>query len=322
MTVVFVTGAAGFLGANAVRRLAHDGHDVHGTVRLESDRWRLEGADVQLHDVDLSDAAAVTRVVRDVAPRWVFHIAARGAYSWQRRDDEIVRANVVGTLNVLSAAADVGFDAFVCAGSSSEYGPKPRPATETDEPSPRTTYALTKAFSTQYCQLVARDRSLPVRVLRLYSVYGPYEDPRRLMPRLLVSASHGTLPPLVSPKASHDFVYVDDVFEAFVAAARATDIEPGAVFNIGSGAQTPLESLVSLVRATFGVDAAPRWGSMPDRPWDTDVWCADVDKAARELAWEPRTSLRDGLLRFATWLGSEPGIVSRYASASEFQRRQ
>ena len=129
-----MTGAGGFVGANLVRRLLHDGHEVAAAVRGGGQRWRLEGLGIRLAEVDVADAEAVSALVGDVRPDRVFHLAAHGAYSWQTDRRAIYDTNLLGTANVLAASADAEVGAIMLAGSSSEYGFKAEPMRETGWP--------------------------------------------------------------------------------------------------------------------------------------------------------------------------------------------
>src|SRR5688500_16362269 len=126
MKRVVVTGGTGFVGANLVRRLVADGYETHLLVRRGYDSWRIDSIrhQLRLHDVDLSDRTSLTATLATIEPNWIFHLAAHGAYSWQTDAELMTETNVVGTANLLAAALDVGFDAFVNTGSSSEYGPQ------------------------------------------------------------------------------------------------------------------------------------------------------------------------------------------------------
>jgi nucleoside-diphosphate-sugar epimerase len=307
-----VTGAAGFVGANLVRRLLADGHEVHALVRPGSDRWRLAGiaADIEVEEADLRDAGAVASAVARARPEAVFHLGTRGAYSWQEDAAEILETNVLGTANVLDAFVGREIRALVNTGSSSEYGLKDRAAVEDEPLEPTSVYGVAKAAATLLCTAVARERALPVTTLRLYSVYGPWEEPGRFVPALAEAALRGRLPALASPSVARDFVWVGDVVDAYVLAASA----PGAgeVYNVGSGRQTTLAEAVDAARRVLGVTEEPTWGSMADRSWDTDVWLADVSKIERGLGWRPAVAFDDGLARTAEWLQSTPGVRRRY----------
>jgi UDP-glucose 4-epimerase len=150
-----------------------------------------------------------------------------------------------------------------------------------------------------------------VTTLRLYSVYGPYEEPGRFVPALVEAALRGRLPVLASPTVARDFVWVGDVVEAYLRAGAAPGA--GAVYNVGSGRQTTLAQAVDAARRVLGVTDEPSWSSMGDRPWDTEVWVADVSKIQRELGWRPTVDFDEGLARTAEWLRDDPAVRRRYS---------
>ena len=307
-----VTGAAGFVGSVLTRKLASDGHEVHALVRPGSELWRLEGVDAALHAVDLAEEPAVTRLVEGVRPEWVFHLAAHGAYSWQSDFPQMVRTNVLGTIHLVESCLRVGFEALVNTGSSSEYGFTDHAPAEDEEPRPSSDYAATKLTATLYCRAAAARSGLSIPTLRLYSVYGPFEEPARFVPRLAVEALAGKLPPLVSPDVARDFVYVDDAVEAYLAAASRRGPEAGAVYNVGTGRQTSIREAVEIAKRVLAIDSPPEWGTMPDRAWDTTVWVANPRKIERELGWTPRTTFEEGFARFARWLSEAPERLPLY----------
>ncbi len=309
-----VTGAAGFVGANLVRHLLDAGHDVVAASRPGSEAWRLAdlSGSADLLELDLRDATAVERAVADAQPDWIFHLAAHGAYSWQDDFEAMVAVNVVATEALLAAARAHEVSAFVHAGSSSEYGLKGHAPREDEWLQPNSYYATTKAAATHLTALAASE-GLPALTLRLYSIFGPWEDPRRLVPAIVREAAHRRLPPLVGPETARDFVYVDDCCEAFLAAARrGAPGVPGAVLNIGSGHQTRLDELVEVARGALGVEANPDWGTMPQRGWDTNTWMSDPRAALAVLGWQATTSLADGLVATSRWLGDRGDLWPRY----------
>jgi dolichol-phosphate mannosyltransferase len=313
MKRALVTGGTGFVGANLVRRLLADGHEVHLMLRADHDPWRLAmiRSNVRVVVGDVADRSDVSRALDTVRPEWLFHLAAYGAYPMQIDPLVAARTNVLGTITLLEEASARGFEAFVHAGSSSEYGRKDHAPTETEATQPTTAYAATKVAGTVYCGYVAQRDRARVATLRLYSAYGPFEEPSRLVPTLLVHALDRRLPPLAHPDTARDYVAVSDVCDAFVRAAESMRAG-GAIYNVGTGRQTSLRQLVNIVRAALGVDVEPVWGSFPDRAWDTDVWVGDASRLRLDLGWTPRSSLPDGLRAFADWLRAEPGILERY----------
>jgi dolichol-phosphate mannosyltransferase len=304
------------VGANLVRRLLADGHDVHATERRAGSSWRLEEvrADIRLHEVDLSDVDAIERLVGRVRPDWVFHLAAHGAYSWQNDVQRIFAVNTLGTAALLDAALANEAQAFVHAGSSSEYGLKDHAPGEDEPLAPNSAYAVGKAAATHYCSFVGRRDGARVATLRLYSIYGPWEDPGRLLPTLAFRGLRGELPPLVAPETARDFVHVDDACDAFVRAARVDSLEPGTVLNLGSGRQTTLREIVAIAREVLAVDAEPQWGTTPARSWDTNVWVSNPTRIEAALGWHASTDLSDGFRGLAEWLAADADRLERYAT--------
>ncbi len=315
MKRTLLTGATGFVGANLARRLLRDGHQVHLLVRAEHAPWRIEEirGHVHLHLADLRDAGETAAAAAPARPAWVFPLAAHGAYSQETGVERILTTNVLGTAHLVEACLDQGFEAFVNTGSSSEYGLKDHPPPEDEWLDPNSHYAVAKASATLFCRFTARCRNVRIPTLRLYSLYGPWEEPTRLMPTLLLRGLEGRLPPLVDPAIARDFVYVDDVVDAYLLAAEAALDDPGAVLNVGTGRQTTLGQAVEVARDVLDVEEEPAWGSMPDRHWDTDVWVADSRRIREVLGWRPRHDFEQGFRRMSDWLRQNPDLRRYYA---------
>lgn len=298
-----LTGATGFVGANLARRLLRDGHEVHLLVRPGYNPWRIEEirGQVCFHEVDFCDATGLTRTLGAINPDWIFHLAAHGAYSWEKDAAQIVQTNVTGTANMVEASLKVGFEAFVNTGSSSEYGFKDHAPSEDENPEPNSHYAVAKASATLYCRFSAIQHQVRMPTLRLYSVYGPYENPGRLIPAIMTNGLQGQLPPLVNPKIGRDYVYSEDVNEAYLRAANLEQSEYGAIYNVGTGVQTSLAEVVATARRVLDIDSEPQWGSMPGRGWDTDIWVSNNEKIRRELDWQPQYGFEAGFRAAVPW---------------------
>ena len=310
-----VTGAGGFVGANLVRCLLAGGHEPSAAVRPGGNTWRLAdiSSDARQVAVDLRHPAAIERVVRDLQPDVIFHLAAHGAYSWQKDLDAMLSINVRATEALLVAARDVGAS-LVHAGSSSEYGYQDHAPRENERVDPNSHYAVTKVAATHLCRLAATTSGVQAVTLRLYSIYGPWEEPGRLMPTLVHRAVGGGWPPLVGPEIARDFVWVEDACDAFVRAGTRALGDRGAVINIASGTQTTLETLVGIARRVLHVETEPVWGSMAARGWDTSIWVGDPALAEQSLGWRAKTTLDAGLERMATWFDEHPELAPRYES--------
>lgn len=274
---------------------------------------------VTLHEMHLDDAEAVGSLVRRVSPKWVFHLAVYGAYPSQTDWRRMVQTNVISTATLAEACLTVGVEAFVNTGSSSEYGFKSFAPTERESLEPSSYYGVTKASATLCCRYLARQHGARMPTLRLYSVFGPYEEPGRFIPALIVRGLQGELPPLAAPDTARDFVYIDDVVEAYLLAAANAAQEPGAIYNVGTGIQTKLRDAVETARHEFNIVAPATWGSMPSRAWDTSVWVADASRIKADLGWEPKYTFEQGLRATVAWLRSHSELLPVYSHAQPHQ---
>jgi nucleoside-diphosphate-sugar epimerase len=297
-----VTGASGFIGACLVRRLAEIGADVHALVREGSDLWRLRGIEqkVHLHIGDLVDGDHLRDLVSAVQPSVIYHLAVHGAYPDQTNADRIILTDMFGTWNLLKACAEVDYKVFVNTGSSSEYGSKQHAMRETDLLQPGSYYAVAKCAQTLVCEHMARADRRPINTFRLFSVYGPYETPTRLVPTLIRRCLAGQDLEMVSPDTARDFVHVDDVVEAYLQVGQLS-LQCGETFNIGTGVQSTLRDVVKAVLLSTGAKVKVHWGTMPARVWDTETWLADPSKVRRVLKWAPKTGLAPGIERTTEW---------------------
>ena len=302
---ILVTGASGFIGANLFRAVAAVRSDVFAAVR-RGKNWRLADVrDDQLVAVDLNDSASTKNLINGLQPQTIFDCAAYGAYSFEEDGGLIYQTNFQSIVNLLGLLEGRPFAAFVHAGSSSEYGTNCTAPAEDSACEPNSHYAVSKLAVANYLRFMGKQRSFPCVNLRLYAVYGPYEDTSRLIPALLRNALGGKLPPFVDPRTSRDFIHVDDVTAAFVQAATA--MQPGIYgesFNIGTGTKTTIAELAATTRRVFNVASEPEYGSMEGRAWDLADWYADPRKAIAQLAWKPVIGLEEGLRSTAEWLNA------------------
>lgn len=300
---ILVTGAGGFIGARTLEMLGRLRTDVIGTVREEAS-WRLEGLTRKsILKLDLTNSRAVRKFIAEYKPKTIFHFATYGAYSDQNQPRRIMRNNVDTAINIVSALERHSYSAFVNAGTSSEYGLNSSAPSEQSVLQPNSYYAVAKVAADSVFKHFARTNKRPYVNLRLYSVFGPHEQPTRLVPQALLAARAGKYPPLVNPNVSRDFVYVDDVVRAFVKAARyqSTGGEEQ-TFNIGSGHKMTVADFIREVRILFGLPGEPQFETMQNRNWDLTDWSSDSSLARERLGWKPKVTLRTGLRRYSNWI--------------------
>ena len=299
---VLITGGSGFLGACLAHELVAEGHDVHLLLRLEFQGWRLQGLRGRYtpHWADLRDADAVQRAVAACRPEVVYHLAAHGAYPSQRDRRAILATNLVGTANLLDALQGRDYRALVQAGSSSEYGHKEDPMRETDRLEPRTDYAVTKAAATLLCQAEAL-QGRPVATVRVFSAYGPWEEPSRLVPYVMDCCYRGVHPRCTAGMQPRDFVYAGDVV-ALLKQAAHHPAAIGQILNAGTGAQQRVRDMVdTIVAVCGGGKIRPEFGSEPLRPDEPTCWRASIELTTALTGWRPRHDLRSGIERMWQW---------------------
>lgn len=302
--VVLVTGIAGFVGANLAGELIARGARVHGLVRTSTNLWRLDELlpGVVLHRTDLSDARALEGTLRQTRPSIIYHLATRRAAHTREERVTTLASNLGGSLNLLEAALAVGCERLVYTASSLEYGPRAAPTREDDPLAPVSFFGATKAASLLLCRQFASQHRLPLVTLRLYSVYGYWEGPERLIPTAMLAALGAGSIALTNGGYHRDLVFVSDVVEACLLAASA-DLPPGEVFNIGTGQQWSNEQVVDMIQAIAGRTLHRQLEPYPARDTDTRFWVADNTKARALLGWNPRFSLRDGLEKTWAFMG-------------------
>ena len=313
---VLITGAAGFVGANLARALVQQGRQVAVITRKNSNLWRLSEVrgSLEQHTADLADAPMLRQIVQKVQPTIVFHTAAASVYGGQvpATESEMVQSNLLGTMNLIRACADVNYRCFINTGSSSEYGPKTEPMVETDRTEPRDIYGVIKCAATHFAAAVARKEHKPILTLRLFSPFGPFDDPRRLIPTVIVAALAGRDIKLARPEIGRDYVFIDDVVAAYLAAAERARELMGEIINIGSGRQTTLEETVATLLTLVKSPSRALWGAAPGSPQDNPLWQANIEKARERLGWQPRVTFLEGLRRTVDWFREHLG---RYTSS-------
>ena len=299
---VLVTGAAGFIGAGAVRRLLDRGFAVEAVVHPQSDPWRLRGLSVPVHTLDLADADAVrrrswSRCARTGSctspPTGVPLAGGRARHRREQRPRQLppVPGGGAGSVRLL-----------VNAGSSSEYGYRDEPM-RGGGPA-RAEQRLRGGQGRPDAPVPPRLRGdgVPMVTFRLFSVYGPWEEPRRLVPTAIRRARAGE--PLEMVATRHR----PRLRVRRGRARRPHRLRP-ATATIGarsstSGAASRPPCGISWARSMPRSECGPRSGGArcPPRRWDATCWQADVSKSARLLGWTPRHGLVEGLRATARWM--------------------
>ena len=299
---VLITGATGFVGACLAEDLVRDGMEVHVIARKTSNSWRLEKIKklIGIHEVDLCDCEQVDSLLTEIKPENIFHLATYGAYHYQDNWKQTVNTNVIGTMNLMNSALKVDFDSFINIGSSSEYGNKAESMREDMILEPINTYGVTKASAALYGRMLGSNLNRRIATVRLFSVYGYYEEKSRLVPTVILSCLKGEAPALASGDAVRDFIFVKDVIDLIKTVSNSKDI-CGKIYNAGTGKQHSVADMVNTIISEVGEKIVPKWGTVPGRASDTEKWEADMSLVNKEFAWKPKYSLDEGVKATVDW---------------------
>ncbi len=298
-----VTGGAGFIGSTLVDRLLAGGHDVDvvddlstGALQNLADARADPDNKLTFHHLDIRNPGLGDLMERR-QPEVVFHLAAQAAVKVSVeepiRDAEI---NVIGSLNVLEGARRGGTRKVVYAASGGTlYGePDELPVKESTPPRPLSPYGVSKRAVNDYLVAYRELYDIEFTALALANVYGPRQDPHGEAGVVAIWAARLVTgePCFVNGDGSHtrDYVFVDDVVDAF---ARAAEKGSGLVLNVGTGIETSNLELYRTMAAAAGGPSEPAFG--PPRPGDVLRSALDPGRAAIHLGWKPWTALSDGV---------------------------
>ncbi|HSL30875.1 MAG TPA: NAD-dependent epimerase/dehydratase family protein [Anaerolineales bacterium] len=292
-----ITGAAGFLGSALANQLAREGHEIRGLDDLSTGNPQALGPDVHFTRGDVSDRPKLWTLLQEVDV--VYHLAARvsvpESITYPRDYNNV---NVGGTVALMEAMRDVGVRRVVLASSGAVYGDlEEQPLRESLTPNPRSPYAVSKLAAEYYVRTIGGLWGIETVSLRIFNAYGPGQNlpPSHppVVPHYLKQAQRGgTLVMHGDGNQTRDFVYVDDVVSALVAAATAPNIN-GHVINVGSGQETSIRDLIRAVQNVTGSNAEVIYN--PKTSAGVSRLCADLTLASQKLNYRPSIGLTDGL---------------------------
>ncbi len=291
---VLVTGATGFIGTQLVRRIVDAGADVWAGVYPGDTPERASALPAQVNRVplDVRDALSVRAAVDQCRPNVVLHLAAAGVAEPGVDASVALDVNAGGAVRLLQALSNVDLRRVVLVGTCYEYGARET----TDGLDPFNAYAASKAAAWAFGRMFWRAYGLPTVTVRPFQVYGPGQPANTLVPAAIRAALTGADLRMTPGEQRRDFVYVDDIAEGIVAAARAPAID-GESIDLGTGVASSVKHVVSRIWELTGSRGAMLAGSLDYRAGETMNLVADTDRTARLTGWRARTSLDDGLRR-------------------------
>ncbi len=294
-----ITGGCGFLGYHLLKHLTTYGADVCVIDVPNVNTKRIDGFanQVTLFGVDITDADAVTRIVQEVDPTHVFHLAGYGVNAAHADVATALRVNVLGGANLVCALAGTRCTRLVNIGSSAEYGVKAYKHISTIKPT--TIYGSSKAAATIVMHQLAQQYELPIVTLRPFNIYGEWEEPHKLFCEIMLDILLQRELNFTPCEQRRDYVYAGDVAEAMVMAALADTGD--CVLDVASGNAQPLRYYVDTLLEVAHETRAPRYGAYPYRDSEVFQHQGDPDAIRQAIGWQASTPLHEGVRRMYEW---------------------
>jgi nucleoside-diphosphate-sugar epimerase len=296
---VLVTGAAGFIGSRVVRSLVESDQEVAAMVLPGDARRRLAdiAGRIQIVEADLRDKDSVARLLERLRPEACLHLAwyvEPGKYL----DSQENLVCLQTSLSLLEELGRTGCQHLVGVGTCFEYDIGPAPLREDSPTKPVTLYAASKLAL--YLVAAQRAAQLGIRMAwaRLFYLYGPYEDQRRLVPAAIKALLAGREFDTTPGDQVRDYMHVDDVASG-ISALSVQGLE--GPFNVCSGAPVTIAGLMQTLGDLMGRPELIRLGAFPYRAWDPMYVCGDSHRLQTKAQWHPRHTLRDGLAGTIEW---------------------
>lgn len=303
-----VTGGAGFIGSNIVRRLVDDGVKVRVLDNLETGCIdNISDLYVDFIEGDICDVGDCWKACEDVDV--VLHQAALPSVPRSMKHPNDTYHNcVTGTFNMLRMALAAGVKRFVYAASSSAYGDALFiPSAERQKPAPISPYAAAKLCGEYWTSVYCSAFELDTISLRYFNVYGPRQNPHsqyaNVVPAFITALLNGEQPVIYGDGSQRrDYTYVENVVNANILAGMKPGVLSGEVVNIGSNNDVTVTSLLAFIQKILGTNVAPRYA--PERKGDVQRTCADITLANEHLGYNPDIDIFEGLEKTIDWIMS------------------
>jgi len=302
MVKILITGAAGFIGANLTRKLIKTENEINILIKETSDLWRISDvvSNCNVHKINLKKVEDVKNVVKKINPELVYHCAGHGIYPSQKNSAEIFSTNILGTFNLLNALNENNnLRRLVNLGSFFEYSTNPI------DP-----YTISKITQTKLVEHFFKEKKLPTITLRLFTPYGKFDSPGRLICDLMIALIRNKPLEIFSRYTKRDFIHIDDVITALEIASQQPDIT-GEIIDIGTGNKISVEEIVSMSNQLSDNELIINWNDTKQR--EADILDGNIflgRQQTQTLNWNPSISLETGLRKTIEWYKQNINLYS------------
>jgi len=296
MKKVLITGGAGFIGANFSYKFLELGYDVQILEKEGTSLSRINNLKERVHYIDLRNYEELEKFIIALNPDIILHFATYGAYQSRQQDIKTtIDTNLLGTINLVNACKKIKFDSFINTSSASEYGKKDKPMKETDSLEPNNLYGIIKVATTMFCQDTVKKLGLPIVITRPFAIYGYMEEEQRLIPYIISSCLKNDKLKLSRPESVRDFIFIEDIIDAYLKIIENVESVKGEVFNLGIGKEYNIGEVVNIAKELTGATIMPEYNQVKQAQLEPKNWLADISKIQSKLNWQPKYDLREGL---------------------------
>lgn len=299
---ILITGGLGFIGSHLVNRMLKEKAKVYIIERKNSNPWRIKSVidKVNIIEADISNSKEIHKIIKNINPEYVFHLAAYGVDSSKTEYITAVNTNIVGIVNILNSLKDTECKKIINMGTCAEYGNRTELMNEDMRPIPVSIYGSTKACSTILAHQIAKENNISIVTLRPFGIFGEAEAPHKVFCHIILAILQDKDIKLTNCEQYRDYCYVENIIDGMLLSAKNSSIKNN-IFNIASGNLYTLKYYVDLIFRNISTTKRPLYGAIPYRK--NEMWTpkADISKIKSMLHWEPKVSIEDGIINTIDW---------------------
>ena len=302
---IFLTGASGFVGSFFLRNLLSSSeHEVSVLLRKPKDAWRIQDLLPKVRVIvgELDRLEIIEAELFDFRPNAFVHLAWNGVLGGERNSPSQWR-NVSSTMELVELANRLSVETFIGLGSQAEYGPCQNKIDEFCQTKPTTLYGVSKLAAQLLSERLCAEYGIRHAWLRLFSSFGPTDNPEWLIPYLTKSLIAKERPKLTAAEQLWDYIYIEDVASAIRAVLDSNDAE--GVFNLGSGQAYRLKTIIEKIRDLIDSKLPLGFGEVQYRPDQVMHLQADISRLNKATNWSPKFDLDKAIKETVAWYVKE-----------------